>query len=188
MPEELHPTQGSTPPAAEHPAEVHHPDGRIEHPSVHFEHSDARFKPILWILVGAFVFAIIIHGVIWWFFHSYGEYEADIKKSPYPLARVPSTALPPQPRLEPLDQPGEPYDPYLREVNKEEKLQRYGPLEQEEGFVHIPIEEAMKMLANKLPSRAEPSEKEARRANGLLDAGESNSGRMFRGKRPWSEP
>ena len=72
---------------------------------------------------------------------------------------------------------------YLREETKEAKLANYGPVG--DGYVHIPIDRAMDLLADKLAARPEqPSEEQAKRQNGLVDAGEPNSGRMFRGPQP----
>ncbi len=71
---------------------------------------------------------------------------------------------------------------YERQASREEILNSYGPTT-EEGFVHIPIERAMKMLENKLPARAEPPADQTRRSDGLVDSGEPNSGGIFRGGR-----
>jgi hypothetical protein len=167
-------------------AEVHHPDGRIEHPAVRYEHSDANFRWILRIVLGAVVFAAVVHFVIWQFFRDYGRYQDEVKQSPYPLAPAPSTALPPEPRLEQLDRTAgiERPDVYKRELSREEILDSYGATE-EKGYMHIPIERAMAYLVdkNKLPARAAPPAGVQSRDDGLVDAGASNSGRMFR-KRP----
>lgn len=167
--------------------EIRHPDGRIEHPSVHTEKTDASFSWIAGILAGAAVLAVIIHGVILGFFYEYRGYEADIKKSPFPLAAKPSEELPPEPRLEPLDRLNkvESSNVYERQLSRETILKRYGT--REEGFVHIPIKQAMTLLDGKLPARQGPAVDE-RRGDGLVDSGESNSGRMFRGKPRWFEP
>jgi hypothetical protein len=189
MPEEPRPPDEAHPAAEPTPEEVHHPDGRIEHPSVRRERTDLNFKAIMWILVGALVLGAVVHYAILLFYRDYQHYQAGIKKSPYPLAPTPSTALPPEPRLEPLDRVEgiESSDVYLRQVRREEILSTYGPAE-EEGFVHIPVERAVRLLENKLPARPELPAAQARRENGLVDAGASNSGRMFRGKPRWYEP
>src|SRR5437763_691525 len=48
-------------PVAEPPGpeveEVHHPDGRIEHPHVRYESTDARFRPILLVLLALLTFS-----------------------------------------------------------------------------------------------------------------------------------
>lgn len=162
--------------------EIRHPDGRIEHPSVRTEKTDASFSWIAGILAGAAVLAVIIHAVILGFFYEYRGYEDKIKKSPYPLAATPSEDLPPEPRLEPLDRLNkiESSNVYERQLSRETILNRYGPT-REEGFVHIPIKRAMTLLDGKLPARKGPAVDE-RRGDGLVDGGESNSGRLFRGK------
>ncbi len=161
--------------------EIHHPDGRIEHPSVHYERTDANFRAIVCIILGTMALAALIQTAVLAFFLDYRQYQDDIKKSPYPLAPGPSTALPAEPRLEQVDRLAGVESPnvYERMSGKEEILNSYGDTP-EKDFVHIPIERAMKLLENKLPARAAPSAAAARKGGGLVDAGESNSGRMFR--------
>ena len=107
-----------------------------------------------------------------------------MKKSPYPLAPGFSRKLPPEPRLEQLDRLAgiDNADVAEKLAEKEKALDSYGPTE-EKGFVHIPIQQAMKAVAGKLPMRKEPQGPTAA-DNGLLDAGQSNSGRIFRGPSP----
>ena len=66
---------------------------------------------------------------------------------------------------------------------KEKLLHSYGSTA-DKGFVQIPIEQAMKAVAGTLPVAKESSQGRAVKGNGLLEAGESNSGRMFRGPMP----
>jgi hypothetical protein len=161
--------------------EIHHPDGRIEHPSVRYEHSDANFRAIVIIILSTMALAALIQTAVLAFFLDFRSYQEGIKKSPYPLAPSPSTALPAEPRLEQIDRLAgvESANVYERMARKEEDLNRYGETP-EQGFVHIPIERAMKLLENKLPARPELPAEQAKRSGGLVDAGESNSGRMFR--------
>jgi hypothetical protein len=169
--------------------ETPHPEGRPEHPSVRTEKTDASFSGVVIILLATTGFAAIMFGVLLGVFYKWEQHEAEIKKSPYPLAARPSTALPPEPRLEPLDRTSgiEKSDVYLRLERKEDVMNSYGPTP-EEGYVHIPVGRAMDLLAGKLPARAAPPAEAARKADGLTDSGESNSGRMFReGPRWWSE-
>ena len=83
--------------------DIDHPDGALKNPSVRHERSDASFKAILLILVVAAVLGVLLHLMILHFFlHERAEQDA-AKKSPFPLAPAPSTALPREPRLEQLD-------------------------------------------------------------------------------------
>jgi hypothetical protein len=167
--------------------EIRHPDGRIEHPSVRSEKTDVSFRWIVSLLVGAMVLAAVIHYAVLLFFYGYNDYQSELRKSPYPLAPAPSGKLPPEPRLEQLDRMEgiERANVYVREATKEAVLTSYGPTP-EKGFVHVPIDRAIKHLVGKLPARKEQAES-GRRDSGLVDAGEPNSGRIFRGRPKWSE-
>jgi hypothetical protein len=162
--------------------EIHQPDGGVEHPTVRYERSDASFRWIMVILLGALVFAVIVEFSILTFFHYYRDYEAEIKKSPHPLAPGPSTALPHEPRLEQIDRLAGVETPnvFEREAANLVILNSYGPT-REEGFIHIPIDRAMQQLIEekKLPARPEPPADQTKRSGGLIDAGASNSGRRF---------
>ena len=165
--------------------EIIHPDGRIEHPSVRYERSDANFRAILFVILGALMFGAVVECGILVFFKRYADYQANIKKSPHPLGPGPSNALPREPRLEQVDRLAgvETANTGETERAKRELLNSYGPTK-EEGFVHIPIDRAMKYLVEegKLPARPEPPADGGSRSNGLIDAGESNSGRVFKGE------
>jgi hypothetical protein len=167
--------------------EIRHADGRIEHPAVQYERSDADFRSITSIGIASLLLGALIIAALWWFFLGYRAYQARIKQSPYPLAPRSSNALPAEPRLEQLNRIRgiEDANVYERLAEKEDVLNSYGPTP-EKGYIHIPIEQAMSLLANKLPFRQEPAAAE-KRANGLVDAGEPNSGRVFRGEPQWSE-
>jgi hypothetical protein len=162
--------------------EIRHPDGRVEHPLIRFEHSDANFAPILLILIVVMGIATIHFASVWWFFKRYQGYQAAIKRSSFPLRPGPSDQLPAEPRLEPVDRMAaiEKGNVYVIEARRERVLNSYGSLEP--GYIHIPIRRAMDLLADKLPARAKPPGN-AQKENGLLDGGEPNSGRMFRGER-----
>jgi hypothetical protein len=221
---------------APHPdvEEVRHPDGRIEHPHVRFEHTDASLGWILAIGIGSMALAALIFSLLLWFFFHYKDYQAAIKRSPFPLAPHPSEALPAPPHLEQLNRIAgiEKSNVYEREAGKESLLHSYGlPVPEgiaaetgktppENGFVRIPIEQAMAWVvqAKKLPARQEPPpstflgaspvgaaaapgmrplgiivqlfagqrfQNQRQRGYGLVDAGESNSGRMFREEPRW---
>jgi hypothetical protein len=148
-----------------------------QNPSVRYEASDASFCWVVRIVVVALVAAAIIHVGVFAFFRGYRRHLDEIDRSQSPLAPVPSQALPREPRLEQFDRLTDsgPASDSLPEAN----LGRYSRA-QENGFVRVPIERAMEHLDGKLPARDEPSAEQTRRAGGLVDAGEPNSGRLFR--------
>jgi hypothetical protein len=169
--------------------ETPRPEGRVEHPEVKTEESDVSFTAVAIVLATLLVLAVLMHVVLWGFFRKREQQESDLKRSPFPLAAQPSSSLPPEPRLEPLDRTSgvESSNVYLRLEQKEALLTRYGETP-EEGYVHIPVGRAMDLLAGKLPARAAPPADAERKAGGLTGSGESNSGRMYReGPRWWSE-
>src|SRR5262249_2297008 len=166
--------------------EVHEPAERLEeNPLVRYEPTDVSFRPILLILIGAVIFAALQLIAVWWYFERDLHYQAAIKQSAFPLQPGPSDTLPAEPRLEQINRMAgiEKGNVYEREASREALLHSYGPTP-ETGYIHIPIERAMEIVAGKLPSRPEKSDK---KANGLVDAGESNSGRMLRGEPQWFE-
>ena len=192
--------------------EVRHPDGRIEHTAARmslktfasagsWSSSSGCAVMRRYIITGCGVFSG---------FKKHAQAEA--KKSAYPQVSAPSnvlppehsggqrevytgvppsTPLPPQPRLDQLDRmtPEESAAdhgymvPDKQLAAKEKPLHSYGSTA-EKGFIQIPIEQAMKAVAGTLPVATESSKGHAAKGNGLLEAGESNSGRMFRGSLP----
>ncbi len=132
-----------------------HPPGGLQHPEVHYEHSDASFRGVLYVIIVALILAAIIHAAVWQLFVDTGGREAAAKESQYPLAPAESGTLPPEPRLEPLNrlEGYQKSDVYLRQQSREALLHGYGPVTGAEGYVHIPIERAMDRLAGRLPIR-----------------------------------
>ena len=162
-------------------------DTPTEHPDVRYERGDLRLGWVIGLVLGGcFVLAIIAYSVwrfYWW--QEAVQQSSDVSSYPYPAA--PWMQLPPQPRLEQLDRmAGRKYAAVEEQLAaKEQVLNRYGPTSAK-GFVHIPIRQAIGVLAaearaGELKQRVETSGGKDR---GLLDAGESNSGRVFRGKLP----
>jgi hypothetical protein len=156
--------------------ERRHHDSAIANPTVRYERTDASFAWIVATAVAAGAVLAIVFLVAFGFFRAQRDKQARIEESPFPLAARAGEALPPPPRLEQIDRLE------TREHSPERGvlLDGYGPAA-EKGYVHIPISRAMELLENKLPARQEPAGREER-ADGLLNAGASNSGRLFRGK------
>jgi hypothetical protein len=170
------------------PEELRFPDGRIEHPDVSHEKHDLSFPWIVGLILGAMGFACVVHYILWVFFLHYTKYQDVVKKSPFTLAPHPDQKLPPEPRLDPLNlkQNIEHANVYDRQKAKEQVLDSLGPTA-EKGFVHIPIDRAMDLLASKLPVTKSAPDSLRKRGNGLVDSGAPNSGRMLRKKPPWFE-
>lgn len=136
------------------------PQPELRHPQVDYDRTDLSAKGIIGFLIGLAVTVLLI-GVISWgmyYFFSGGRI--------YPQPSAAETATPassipkgnpelrfPAPTLQP--------DP-AAELNKfrsgeEERLNSYGWVDQKAGVVHIPIERAIDLVAQRgLPTRPEP--------------------------------
>jgi hypothetical protein len=134
--------------------EIHHPDGRIDHPSVRHEHSDASFGWVLGLIIGAVILGVIIHYSVGAFLDHSVTTTAAMRGSRFPLAGGPSKALPPEPRLEQLNRlsGSAGSNAHAREETRLAVLNSLGPT-REMGFAHIPIDRAMRLLADTLPAR-----------------------------------
>lgn len=168
-------------PAASAPSEP--ADGRIEHPRVRYERRDIRVRWIIGILIFFGCIGVAHLLLLWWLLHWQMEIADRAKRSPYPLAPQPSTRLPLPPRLEQLDrmEGRDISDVFQREAARLRLLESYGPTD-DPGYLHIPIEQALERLADRLPVRKQPPP--SGKDHGLVDSGESNSGRMARGGSP----
>jgi hypothetical protein len=166
------------------PIEVHHADGNIEHPLVRYEITDVRWqRVVVGILVAAGLAALHFYVVLK--YHNYRQQsQRELYRSSFPLAQRPTAKLPDHPRLEPLDQTsGTGHSEFARGLAAQERLLRSAGLADEEGFVHIPIDRAMEILADTLPVRDSQPPGPVK-DNGLVDGGEPNSGRLLRGAAP----
>ena len=137
---------------------------------------------IVGILVAiALVFAAI--GMVCWCLLSIRRTSSDrpAQASSYSM---PADKLPPPPRLEPLDR-GETAtasNVFAKQLAMEHGLHSYGDTN-EAGFVHIPIEEAMKRVIAALPVRSGDAQPPVKGFG--LAGGESNSGRLYSEAPSW---
>jgi len=160
---------------------IHPSESPAANPDVDFERTDISFRGVL-VTIIIFAGVMVVHQ-----FLMSGLFEHDrrpLQKSQEagfaPLTRA--AALPQGPRLEQLDRLAgiKAPDVYRREADKEAILQSYGPTS-EKGFVHVPIDWAIKQAAEQIPFKAAKPATPAR-DQGLIGAGESSSGRVFRGE------
>jgi hypothetical protein len=148
------------------------------HGPVHFESTDIGCAGGCAAL--ASYAAVVAIGCLcaWWLFsatffrHRKATYGEEQVAAPAPF--------PPQPRLEPLivDDTRMSADYWAREHERGLVLDTYGSTK-EEGYVHIPIEQAMRLAVKQLPVRQE-SQAATAKSRGLFTGGESNSGRVYR--------
>jgi len=150
--------------------------GRVQH-----EPSDLRLAPIVGIVALLAVAIALAAGSAWLLFIRHRRLGLHL---PWPTDSATSPIqLPNQPRLEAFEpQPGASETFAASEQAAEASLHAYGPTN-ELGFVHIPIEQAMRSLAKELSSQSQPEPLDPK-SRGLIGSGDANSGRLLRGGSP----
>lgn len=135
------------------------PVAEVRHPQVHYDRSDLSSRGIYMFLVGLVVVAAFIHFVIWGLWRYLSRAEAEPVR-PRTEVVLPARSLRgdpalrfPAPRLQP--DPVADMDKFRTQV--EERLNSYGWVDQKAGIVHIPIERAIELTAQRgLPVRTAP--------------------------------
>jgi uncharacterized iron-regulated membrane protein len=140
---------------------------------VSYERKDIRLRLVIGLLAGAGCLVAVVLFAIWQFYWMEENSQEKAKGSTEALAPV----LPPDPRLEQIDKlaAAEYSNIDKRLAAQEAALNSSGPSD-EKGFVHIPIQQAIEAVADKLPVRKQPP------GHAASNAGESSSGRMIRGE------
>ena len=160
------------------------------HSDVEFDGSEPSLIGVLGVLLAIFVSFMLSGFVAWRFVQTYmtsATASAAPKEKQYSY-NTSSNPLPKEPRLEPLDryQGDTDGDIFARQTAMESTLHNYGRTS-DQNFVHIPVEEAIKILAGKLPSQPRSSPN-VYKSYGLVEGGESNSGRIYQEAPSWLEP
>lgn len=151
-------------------------DAELRHPEVDFEAdglSTARVASVL----AAFALIFVLVGCVSWVIVTRHRSVADFRqKSTY---STPEEPLPGEPKLESLEAVPDDLPPnvFARQLAMERRLNSYGKTT-EDGYVHVPIKEAIQHAASTLPVRKEPADA-MNKSYGLLGGGEPNSGRVY---------
>jgi hypothetical protein len=145
---------------------------------VSYERKDVTMRLVVALLVSAGCFVTLVSIAIWWFYWAEESSQKAAKGSTAALAPL----FPAEPRLEEIDKLAgvDSSDVAKRLVAQEKQLNSYGPTD-EKGFVHVPIQQAIEAVADKLPVRKQPPGKAMGRS-GPTDAGASSPGRPIRGE------
>jgi hypothetical protein len=165
---------------ASEPAPPVRPDNR-------YEERDVSFRAVMIVTIASCVVGVVVffgvRGFYWAAIKSDVRGDAALAPADRPSDK-PTEQLPPEPRLELLDRLQKtPASNVSRwEQGEEKSLEKYAPSD-EKGLVRIPLELAEELMPSRLKARP-ASEVPKFRDKGLVDAGESNSGRMFRGAKP----
>lgn len=121
-----------------------------ERPAGAHETSDVNVRAILGFGAGLIVAAVVIHLLVWFLFQFFNGREAVRVAPEYPLAIGQGSRQPPEPRLQ--TNPRE--DLRSLRAHEDDVLAHYGWVDKPAGVVRIPIEEAMRITAQRgLPAR-----------------------------------
>ncbi|HEV3470098.1 MAG TPA: hypothetical protein VG148_12310 [Pyrinomonadaceae bacterium] len=145
----------------------------ITNPDVAHEHSDVSVRPLLWFVAGLTAFTAAMALAMYLMFQFFQQREQAAERRPSPLARRGEDRLPPEPRLQlapgfevrtedgrripltydpdsPTDRSPLPQSEYWQVRDEwRRKLYGYGWVDQNAGTVRVPIEEAMRLYAER---------------------------------------
>ena len=121
-----------------------------------YEHTDIdpgiAGKFALWLAIAMALSGGIVYGTFWLFEGREQTWNADVQRFPLAVGQVKE---PPTPRLQ--TQPFK--DVWQLKQGQMDKLQTYGWVDQGTGVVHIPIDDAMRIVAERgaVPATAQPA-------------------------------
>ena len=142
----------------------HGANGEPRHEDVSYEKADVKATTIYWYL-GALAIAVILSYVVCVFVLRLTTKIAVQFDTPPPMIRQEMgsayEAMPPEPRLQGV--PGHSSDPQtdlrLKIESDTEANEKYGWIDQNAGIAQIPVQDAMKIIAEKGLPGAPPAEK-----------------------------
>lgn len=129
--------------------------GARRNPEIRSEKADANAGAIVRFLLYLVLGTVAVVVVLRWMFVTLAAWE-ERRQPPPPVMKVEVPPQPPLPRLQ--TQPAQELARYREEQQK--ALESYGWVNRSAGIVHIPIEEAMRLVAVRgLPVRSEETPK-----------------------------
>lgn len=133
-------------------ADLHHDE---HHEGTGFERTDLGSRPIFGFLISLVVVGVLIYYIIWGMFYFLDAYNRKNEPAVNPMVKAEKDTrviLPghveqvfPEPRLETNERTE--LAPFRSQ--EEEQLNSYGWVDQHAGVVHIPIERAMQLIAQR---------------------------------------
>ena len=146
-------------------------------PGSTYEHTDASVWIIVKFLFWLAISAVVIHVGLGLIYAILIDRALETGEQRYPLARQ-ADRLPPTPRLQQFPR----NDLYEFRLGEQEFLESYGWMNKEAGIVHIPIDDAMRVLVERgLPSR-QPVEGQAGETPDLMPS-DASAGRLMERRR-----
>ena len=149
-------------------------------PGSSYEHTDADVGPMVKFVIGLVIAAIMVHvGLAAMYWLLIRESSERVESERYPLAVKTPLRLPSDPRLQQFPR-NKLYDFRTKE---EAELHSYGWVDKHAGTVHIPIEDAMRLMLERgaLTSRPQDTAKPAAQVD--VFPSDSSSGRVMEKRR-----
>jgi|SRR5947209_6129895 len=128
------------------------PESNHTNTNVQFERRDVNVRAMAWIGAAIVITAIVLHAGLYWLFDEFRDTAAESGRVKKKQEQVEQPAGG-QPKLQ-VD-PATEINQFRDEENK--KLTTYGWVNKDNGIVHIPIEQAMKLVAGGRPVSADPA-------------------------------
>jgi hypothetical protein len=146
-------------------------------PGSTYEHTDAHVGPMIkfamWLVISTVIVVVGLAGMYWLLIRESSE-RADTQR--YPLAV--SGRLPAEPRLQQFPR----NELYEFRMKEEAELHSYGWVDKNAGTVHIPIEDAMRLMLQRGAFISRPQDASAS-AQADLFPSDASSGRMLEKRR-----
>jgi hypothetical protein len=152
------------------PEHAHYDDDALVNVETRHEESDVDVRALLIFLVVCVAFAIVTHLMLYGMFRFFVRMENGRVAAPMSdIQRPPNANMPVEPRLQPFDSKDKGIDvpPNLNtpvtdmaamRTAEDRTLNHYGWVDQKKGVVHVPIEQAKKMLLQRgLPVVSPPT-------------------------------
>jgi hypothetical protein len=154
----------------------------VNPPGAEYEHTDASVWTIakfgLWLAVSA----VVIHfglGLMYQMLIRQATVQEQEVGQRYPLATATEPRLPPAPRLQQFPR----NEMYALRLDQEQKLHSYGWVNKDAGTVHIPIDEAMKLVIQRGLVQARPEDPANPMQTPGLMPSDASSGRVMERRR-----
>ena len=146
-------------------------------PGSTYEHTDAHVGPMIKFALWLLVSAVIVHvglGAMYWLLVRESNERVDTRR--YPLAVT--GRLPAEPRLQQFPR----NELYEFRTKEEAELRSYGWVDKNAGTVHIPIDEAMRLMLQRGVFTSRPQDASAP-AEADLFPSDASSGRVLEKRR-----
>ena len=144
------------------PDHIQYEDDDLFNPETHHESTDVPVRPLFWFIVIFIVFAAVSHVALWFLYKAFVKIERNRMNPPATAIQRPADADVPknQPLLQPFPiaektpqqtTPVSDMANMLREQNG--TLRSYGWVDKQRGIVHMPIERAKELMAQRMASQ-----------------------------------